>query len=118
FDTNLRGVERRDGRRPVFARPGFETERGDGRFLLSTHSLRMLLVDDEYRCLDAQPRIRPRTAELQPRERWVDLEQARIRAAMLPVPPAPTSCSARRSTAPVPRLERDYAPAAWKYPQA
>lgn len=118
FDTNLKGIERRDGRQPVFARPGFETERDNGRFLLASHSLRLLLAEEEYRHLDAQPRIRPRATELQPRERWVDLEQARIRAAMLPAPPAPTTRSTRRGTAPAPRLERDYAPAAWEYPQA
>ncbi|MHB1059212.1 MAG: type I-F CRISPR-associated helicase Cas3f [Rhodanobacter sp.] len=118
FDTNLKGIERRDGRQPVFARPGFETDRDNGRFLLATHSLRMLLTEDEYRSLDAQPRIQPRATELQPRERWVDLEQARICAAMLPVPPAPATRSTRRSAAPAARLERDYAPAAWEHPQA
>ena len=118
FDTNLKGIERRDGRQPVFARPGFETERDNGRFLLASHSLHMLLAENEYRHLDAQPRIRPRATELQPRERWVDLEQARIRAAMLPRPPTSATRSTRRSTTPTPRLERDYAPAAWEYPQA
>jgi CRISPR-associated endonuclease/helicase Cas3 len=118
FDTNLKGIERRDGRQPVFARPGFETERDNGRFLLASHSLRMLLAENEYRHLDAQPRIRPRALELQPRERWVDLEQARIRAAMLPVPLTPTTHSTRRGAAPAPRLERDYAPAAWEHPHA
>jgi CRISPR-associated endonuclease/helicase Cas3 len=78
----------------------------------------MLLAEDEYHHLDAQPRIRPRATGLQPRERWVDLEQARIRAAMLPAPPAPTTRSTRRGAAPAFRLERDYAPAAWEYPQA
>lgn len=118
FDTNLKGIEQRDGRQPVFVRPGFETERDNGRFLLASHSLRMLLAEDEYHHIDAQPRIRPRATELQPRERWVDLEQARIRAAMLPATPAPTTRSTRRGAAPVTRLERDYAPAAWEYPQA
>ncbi|KRE83516.1 type I-F CRISPR-associated helicase Cas3 [Rhodanobacter sp. Soil772] len=118
FDTNLKGIKQRDARQPVFARPGFETDRDHGRFLLTSHSLRMLLAEDEYRHLDAQPRILPRATELQPRERWVDLEQARIRAAMLPAPPPPATRSARRSAAPAPRLERDYAPAAWQHPQA
>jgi len=118
FDTNLKGIERRDGRQPVFVRPGFETERDQGRFLLASHSLRMLLAEDEYRHLDAQPRIQPRATELQPRERWVDLEQARIRTAMLPIPPEPTTRSTRRSATPALRLERDYAPAAWQHPGA
>lgn len=118
FDTNLKGIERSDGRQPVFTRPGFETDRDNGRFLLASHSLRMLLSEDEYRHLDAQPRIRPRATELQPRERWVDLEQARIRAAMLPAPTTSTTRSTRRSATTPPRLERDYAPAAWQHPQA
>lgn len=118
FDTNLKGIKQRDGRQPVFARPGFETDRDNGRFLLTSHSLRMLLTEDEYHHLDAQPRIQPRATELQPRERWVDLEQARIRAAMLPTPPASAIRSTRRSAASAARLERDYAPAAWEHPQA
>ena len=118
FDTNLKGIERRDGRQPVFARPGFETERDHGRFLLASHSLRMLLAEDQYRRLDAQPRIQPRATELQPRERWVDLEQARIRAAMLPAPAPPATHSTRRSAASAAGLERDYAPAAWEHPRA
>lgn len=118
FDTNLKGIKQRDGRQPVFAHPGFETERDNGRFLLANHSLCMLLAEDEYHHLDAQPRIQPRATELQPRERWVDLEQARIRAAMQPVPPVPATHSTRRNAAPAARLERDYAPAAWEHPQA
>jgi CRISPR-associated endonuclease/helicase Cas3 len=118
FDTNLKGIKQRDGRQPVFARPGFETDRDNGRFLLASHSLHMLLAEDEYRHLDAQPRIQPRATELQPRERWVDLEQARIRAAMLPVPPATATRSTRRSAAPPVRLERDYASATWEHPRA
>jgi len=117
FDTNLRGIERRDGRQAVFTQPGFETGRDNGRFLLTSHRLNSLLSDDEYRHLDAQPRIRPRAAELQPRERWVDLEHARIRAAMLPAPPA-VARSTRRSAAPVAGLEPDYVPASWLRPQA
>ena len=117
FDTNLKGIEQRDGRQPVFARPGFETARGNGRFLLASHSLSILLSGAEYRHLDAQPRILQRATELQPRQRWVDLEHARIRAAMLPAPLAITR-STRRSAAPVARLEPDYAPVAWQHPQA
>jgi CRISPR-associated endonuclease/helicase Cas3 len=38
---------------------------------------------------------------------------------MLPAPPAPTTTSTRRSTAPAPRPpERDYASATWEHPQA
>lgn len=115
FDTNLKGIEQSSGRQPIFTRPGFESD----RFLLASHSLQMLLAEDEYRRLDAIARIQPRpTAELQPQQRWVDLEQARIRASMLPTPPAPVTTSTRRSAIPIPRLERDYAPASWQNPQA
>lgn len=117
FDTNFKGIKQGNGREAVFTRPGFENE----RFLLASHSLSMLLAEDEYRHLDAIPRIQPRpTDQLQPRQRWVDLEQARIRASMLPAPPAPAAISTRRSSMAVsqPGLERDYAPAAWQHPQA
>lgn len=119
FDTNLKGVKHRDGRHLVFARPGFESDRDNGRFLLASHSLGELLAEEEYRHLDAIPRIQPRPAAgLRPRERWVDLEQARIHASLLPATPAPATGSTRRSSAPVPRLEADHAPPAWQYPQA
>ena len=117
FESNLKGIEQGHEQRPVFAQPGFENE----RFLLASHNLRLLLDEDEYRRLDAIARIQPRPAEqLSPRQRWVDLEQARIRACMLPPAPAPASTSTRRSaaSAPPPERERDYAPAGWKHPQA
>ena len=117
FDTNFKGLKPGNGREAVFTRPGFENE----RFLLTSHSLSLLLAEDEYRHLDAIPRIQPRpTEQLQPRQRWVDLEQARIRASMLPAPPAPVATSTRRSAMAVsqPGLERDYAPASWQHPQA
>ncbi len=92
FDTNLKGIEQRDGRVPVFAHPGFENDRDNGRFLLASHSLGVLLTEDEYRDLNAIPRIQPRpAAELQPQRRWVDLEQARIRASLLPAARAPAA---------------------------
>lgn len=117
FESNLKGAEPGHDLMPVFARPGFEND----RFLLASHNLRLLLDESEYRRLDAIARIQPRPAEqLQPRQRWVDLEQARIRASMLPPPPPPARTSTRRSaaSAPPPERERDYAPAAWKHPQA
>ncbi|MGV8941190.1 MAG: type I-F CRISPR-associated helicase Cas3f [Cypionkella sp.] len=114
FETNLKGIKE-GGREAVFTRPGFEND----RFLLASHNLRMLLAEDEYRHLDAIPRIQPRpTEQLQPRQRWVDLEQTRIRDSMLPAPPVAAPTSTRRSAMPIPRLERDYSPAAWEHPQA
>ena len=79
FDTNLKGVLQGGGRGAVFTRPGFEKATADERFLLASHRLGELLDDAEYRHLDAVPRIR-RRAELKPRQRWVDLEHARLRA--------------------------------------
>lgn len=115
FDTNLKGIKQGNGREAVFTRPGFEND----RFLLASHSLRMLLSEDEYRHLDAIARIRPRPAEqLQPRQCWVDLEQARIRTSMLPAAPTAATGSTRRGAMPVAQLQRDYAPAAWQHPQA
>ncbi|MGH8184896.1 MAG: type I-F CRISPR-associated helicase Cas3f [Rhodanobacteraceae bacterium] len=115
FDTNLKGIELSDGRQPVFMRPGFESN----DFLLASHRLSVLLTEDEYRHLDAQPRIQPRpAAELQPLQRWVDLEQARIHASMLPASPAPAGASTRRGAKTGPQLNRDFAPACWQNPQA
>ncbi|TAM03861.1 MAG: type I-F CRISPR-associated helicase Cas3, partial [Rhodanobacter sp.] len=119
FDSNLKGIQQGDGRQPVFTHPGFESDRDHGRFLLASHSLSVLLTEDEYHHLDAIPRIQPRAAgELRPRERWVDLEQARSRASLLPAALAPATGSARRSSTSVPRLEPDHASPAWQYPQA
>lgn len=116
FDTNLRGIAQGSAREAVFTRPGFEKGNAeDESFLLRSHRLGQLLAEAEYKDLTAIPRVQPRPDDaLQPRERWVDLEHARIRAIMLPaaVAPAPTS-SRRRSTRP-----SLAAPACWQYPQA
>lgn len=118
FDTNLKGIQHANDRQAVFTRPGFETANGDDRFVLASHSLTKLLAESEYQHVDAIPRIQPR-ADLKPRERWVDLEQARIRASMVPAPAAPAVHSTRRSAAPAPQSpERDFAPACWQHPQA
>lgn len=115
FDTNLKGIQPGHGREAVFIRPGFE-KAGDERFLLRSHRLGQLLAEAEYHHLTAIPRIQPRPDEaLQPRERWVDLEQARIRACVLPKPPAPTAASSRRGGGSKPLLET---PACWQHPQA
>ncbi|WP_281783345.1 type I-F CRISPR-associated helicase Cas3f [Sinimarinibacterium flocculans] len=119
FDTNLKHFEQLGRHEPVYHRPGFEKSTQDDRFLLSSHSLQALLAEDEYRRIDAIPRIRPRPqSECQPRNRWVDLEQARIEAALLPVPMSSVSAGSRRRGISAPTLERDHAPPAWQYPQA
>lgn len=118
FDTNLKGVLKGGGRGAVFTRPGFEKITDDERFLLASHRLGELLDDAEYRHLDAVPRIQPR-AELKPRQRWVDLEHARLRAGLLPRAVAPARGSGRRGTQPTEQQSLgDYAAACWQYPQA
>ncbi|MBN8713592.1 MAG: type I-F CRISPR-associated helicase Cas3 [Xanthomonadales bacterium] len=120
FDTNLKGITQGSAREAVFTRPGFEKASDDEAFLLRSHRLNQLLAETEYRHLTAIPRIQPRPDDaLQPRERWVDLEQARIRASMLTPPVTPRTSSTRRSAAP-PSLtpERDFAPPCWQHPQA
>lgn len=118
FDTNLKGVLKGGGRGAVFTRPGFEKITDDERFLLASHRLGELLDDAEYRHLDAVPRIQPR-AELKPRQRWVDLEHARLRAGLLPRAVAPARGSGRRGTQPTEQQSPgDYAAACWQFPQA
>lgn len=118
FDTNLKGIQQGSGREAVFTRPGFE-KANDERFLLRSHRLGQLLTEAEYRHLTAIPRIQPRAdTALQPRDRWVDLEQVRIRASMLPKPTVPAPSSGRRGAQLKPQLEPDFAAACWQHPQA
>lgn len=91
FDTNLRHflpTVGPDGRpAAIFVRPGFEKERAaaDHPFRLVAHRLGKLMAPEEYRVLTALPRIRPRAIdEWQPKQRIVDLEQARMTDCMLP----------------------------------
>jgi CRISPR-associated endonuclease/helicase Cas3 len=118
FDTNLRYFERNTPNEAMFIRPGFEKgDAASSRFRLTTPWLHELLVDDEYRVLNAIPRIQPRpSATWQPRRRLVDLEQARIDACMLPRPAAAIPKSRRAPSRPA--MERDEASIAWLYPQA
>jgi CRISPR-associated endonuclease/helicase Cas3 len=101
FSSNLRHFRAPGG--PAYCRPGFET----GDSLLASHDLRSLLSPDESRHIDARARIQARPADqLRPRERWVDLEHAPMRATMLPANASqtpPTGSSRRRgATAPSP----------------
>lgn len=117
FDTNLRHLEHPGGREPAFVRPGFEKATLDGRFLLVSHRLEQLLVEDQYRELDAAPRILPRPFEAQqPQRNLVDLEHTRMRAAMQPR--ASDETASRRRGAKAAGLARDHAAPAWQYPQA
>lgn len=112
FDTNLRSFRPGSEGKAVFVRPGFEKE-GAGelarKFHLEAHCLRELLSDDEYRVLNAVPRIKPRPAtNWQPTRSLVDLEQARIANGMLP----------RKMTQETTAFERDASYVTWKHPQA
>lgn len=124
FDTNLKALEDPGADKPAFLRPGFED--GD-RFLLASHSLARVWPGTEGQRIDAMPRIRPRPApERQPKVNWIDLEHARMSAAMQPVPEAePASASTypsvrRRPGAGVPawQWQRDLAALGWQFPQA
>lgn len=124
FDTNLKALEEPGADKPAFLRPGFED--GD-RFLLASHSLSVVWPDADGQRIDAMPRIRPRPLpERQPKINWIDLEHARMTAAMQPVPEsepasAPTSPSVRRrpgSGVPAWQWQRDLAALGWQFPQA
>lgn len=117
FDTNLRHLEHPGIREPAFVRPGFEKATLDGRFLLASHRLDRLLTEEEYRELDAVPRIRPRPAEAQrPQHNLVDLEHARMQVVMRER--AGDAMAPRRRGAKVVGLARDHAAPAWECPDA
>ena len=126
FDTNLKALEEPDPRKPAFRRPGFED--GD-RFLLASHRLGTLWPDADDQRIDALPRICPRPLmERRPNHNWIDLEHARMAAAMMPVvtsgsssTPVPASASGRsrpRPGAPSWQWQRDLAAPGWQFPQA
>lgn len=66
--------------KPAYLRPGFEDEH-DGNFCLAEHRLNLILQPDEYRHLDARPRLLARPT-LQHKTSLVDLEHARLRMKM------------------------------------
>jgi CRISPR-associated endonuclease/helicase Cas3 len=114
FDTNLRHFEHGTSDHVAFVRPGYEMP-ADGeharRFRLDTHWLHDLLIEDEYRTINALPRVRPRPIkDWRPTQRLADLEQARTASGMLP--------PRRARGTDIPALESDQAYAAWKYPDA
>ena len=117
FDTNLKGAKAGNTQEAVFTKPGFEKGNAeDARFLLRSHRLGQLLDTAEYSHPSAIPRIQPRPeGQWQPRARWVDLEQARMRLCMLPSAEAPAQATSRRRGGPRQELQ---APACWQYPQA
>ena len=98
----------------VYQRPGFEKGDAGSRFRLNSHWLHELLSTDEYRHLNAVPRIFPRPSEeQQPQHSLTDLEQARMVASMYPRPqPANTS----RRNIQIQWLEPDEAAPGWTHP--
>ncbi|WP_337243669.1 type I-F CRISPR-associated helicase Cas3f [Luteimonas sp. gir] len=116
FDTNLKALEHDNAQRPAFVRPGFED---DDRFLLASHRLQTIWPGDAARNIDARPRIQPRLpADRRPRQDWIDLEHARLQAAMLPRPISEPQTSRRRRGSALPTLEREQAPPSWQHAQA
>ncbi len=92
FDTNLRHFSQPG--RAAFQRPGFED---DGAFKLQTHQLSALLRPEEREVIDARPRILAAAPEVfAPTLRLVDLEHARLQAAMLPVEVKPVILTPRQ----------------------
>ncbi len=90
FDHNLRHF--RSPGQAAFYRPGFETT--TAKYRLASHDLCSLIRPEELAVIDARPRIVP-PPKLQPQQRLVDLEHARLREEMLPcdapaAPPAPS----------------------------
>jgi len=121
FNTNLKALEIQDTHKAAFQRPGFEKESMDGRFLLVSHRLEVLWPQTECQCINAIPRIQPRpAAERQPKQNWIDLEHARMEAAMLPqsLPQANASSRRRGSAAASWQWQRDLAAPVWQFPQS
>ncbi len=81
----------------AFCKPGFEDS--GPVFRLASHDMNTLIRAEDLAVVDARPRIVP-PAALQPQQRLVDLEHARLRSQMLPAdninaPSAQTAAPAR-----------------------
>jgi len=115
FDTNLRHYEHLGKDVPAFIHPGFEESGPSTKspYRLETHRLGKLLEPGDYEVLTALPRIQPRAAEAWlPRQRFTDLEHARLAAFMLP-----TSRSAHASRYSKPAFALN-ATSAWQHARA
>lgn len=122
FDTNLKALEEPGSGTPAFLHPGFEDAH---RFLLASHRLETLWPGADGQRIDAVPRIRARPASArQPTHDWIDLEHARMDAAMQPLPepaarPVPASGRLRPgASSPTWQWQRDLAALGWQFPQA
>ncbi|MDI3323424.1 type I-F CRISPR-associated helicase Cas3f [Pontibacterium granulatum] len=79
LSTNLRALENQN--EPAFCRPGFE----DRENRLNSHNLNNLLQPEQWRVIDARPRIQPRE-KLQPTANLVDLEHHQMQDKMVATP--------------------------------
>ncbi|GAA0764564.1 type I-F CRISPR-associated helicase Cas3f [Ideonella azotifigens] len=115
LDHNLRHFQQPG--QPAFCKPGFEAP----DFRLSSHDLHALVRPEELAVIDARPRIVP-PAELQPQQRLVDLEHARLQQHMLPsaapapAPPRGLVSRARTQAAAAPPLAALNASTWWDAP--
>nr|WP_305118921.1 type I-F CRISPR-associated helicase Cas3f [Vogesella sp. AC12] len=99
--------------KPAYLRPGFEDEHDDN-FCLAEHNLHLILQPEEYRHLDARPRLLARE-KLNQKTSLVDLEHARLRMRMSGdngQPPIKTRAS---KAPPLPPIN---ASSCWKQPAA
>jgi CRISPR-associated endonuclease/helicase Cas3 len=83
LDTNLKHFEQSG--KPAFHKPGFET---DINWRLSSHFLNELLTEDEYKVIDARPRVLARET-LHAKQNLVDLEHERLHQLMIEQPAEP-----------------------------
>jgi len=116
FDTNLnyfKNTLEQGKPAAIYLRPGFEKASKTFR-LLPKRRLGSVLESSEFAVLTALPRISPReTGSWEPTKRWVDLEQARIAACMLPREQLPKSLQPDFDA-----IERDEAAVSWLHPNA
>ncbi|CAM0557272.1 CRISPR-associated nuclease/helicase Cas3 subtype I-F/YPEST [Vreelandella titanicae] len=83
LDTNLKHFEQSG--KPAFHKPGFET---DNYWRLRSHFLSELLTEDEYKVIDARPRVLAREM-LRAKDSLVDLEHERLHQLMIEQPAKP-----------------------------
>ena len=76
LDANIKHLKRQQ---PAFSRPGFETEK---LWPLTQHRLEAVLREDEIDPIDSRPRLLP-AESLEPTQKLVDLEHARLAALMV-----------------------------------
>ncbi|QND87103.1 CRISPR-associated helicase Cas3 [Chromobacterium vaccinii] len=99
--------------KPAYLRPGFEDEHDDN-FCLTEHNLHQILQPEEYRHLDARPRLLARE-KLNQKTSLVDLEHARLRMWMSGDNGQPRTKTRAGKAPPAPPIN---ASSCWKQPAA